>query len=120
MEEDGLMTHATEVGQYLKSQLQTHLGSLPGVLEVRGQGLLIGVELNQPCGALIGLAAEAGLLLSVTSQTNMCCPCTAIWVYLQGAIFRYRGCLSNGRAKMAALPKAATALFILAQTTTIL
>ena len=69
MEEDGLMAHATEVGQYLKSQLQTHLGSLPGVLEVRGQGLLIGVELNQPCGALIGLAAEAGLLLSVTSDT---------------------------------------------------
>ena len=69
MEEDGLMAHATAVGQYLKSQLQTHLGSLPGVLEVRGQGLLIGVELNQPCGALIGLAAEAGLLLSVTSDT---------------------------------------------------
>ena len=69
MEEDGLMAHATEIGQYLKSQLQTHLGSLPGVLEVRGQGLLIGVELNQPCGALIGLAAEAGLLLSVTSDT---------------------------------------------------
>ena len=69
MEEDGLMAHATEVGQYLKNQLQTHLGSLPGVLEVRGQGLLIGVELNKPCGALIGLAAEAGLLLSVTSDT---------------------------------------------------
>ena len=69
MEEDGLMAHATEVGQYLKSQLQAHLGSLPGVLDVRGQGLLIGVELNQPCGALIGLAAEAGLLLSVTSDT---------------------------------------------------
>ena len=69
MEEDGLIAHATEVGQYLKNQLQTHLGSLPGVLEVRGQGLLIGVELNQPCGALIGLAAEAGLLLSVTSDT---------------------------------------------------
>ena len=69
MEEDGLIAHATEVGQYLKSQLQIHLGSLPGVLEVRGQGLLIGVELNQPCGALIGLAAEAGLLLSVTSDT---------------------------------------------------
>ena len=69
MEEDGLIAHATEVGQYLKSQPQTHLGSLPGVLEVRGQGLLIGVELNKPCGALIGLAAEAGLLLSVTSDT---------------------------------------------------
>ena len=69
LEEDGLIAKATEGGQYLKSQLQTHLGSLPGVLEVRGQGLLIGVELNQPCGALIGLAAEAGLLLSVTSDT---------------------------------------------------
>ena len=69
IEEDGLLAHTTDIGNYLKAQLQAELGSLPGVLDVRGQGLMIGVELSKPCGQLIGQAAEAGLLLSVTSDT---------------------------------------------------
>ncbi len=69
MEEDGLLANATEVGGYLKSALQKALGSHPAVKEVRGQGLMIGVELDRPCGALIGLAAEAGLLISVTADS---------------------------------------------------
>lgn len=69
MEEDGLLAHATQVGDYLKAKLQTELGSIDGFVEVRGQGLMIGVELAKPCGQLIGQAAEAGLLLSVTSDT---------------------------------------------------
>ncbi|AIJ48349.1 aspartate aminotransferase family protein [Comamonas testosteroni] len=69
MEEDGLLSHTTEVGDYLKAKLQSELGSLEGFVEVRGQGLMIGVELAKPCGELIGQAAEAGLLLSVTADT---------------------------------------------------
>ncbi|MBV2164329.1 MAG: aspartate aminotransferase family protein [Comamonas sp.] len=69
MEEDALLANATRVGEHLKAQLKAQLGPLPGVLDVRGQGLLIGVELNKPCGELIGQAAAAGLLLSVTSDT---------------------------------------------------
>ena len=69
MEEDGLLSHTTEVGHYLKAKLQSELGSLEGFVEVRGQGLMIGVELAKPCGELIGQAAEAGLLLSVTADT---------------------------------------------------
>ena len=69
MEEDGLLAHATEVGDYLKAQLHAALSSLEGFVEVRGQGLMIGVELTKPCGQLIGEAAEAGLLISVTSDT---------------------------------------------------
>ena len=69
MEEDGLLAHTTEVGNYLKAQLQAALGDLEGFVEVRGQGLMIGVELTKPCGQLIGEAADAGLLLSVTSDT---------------------------------------------------
>ncbi len=69
MEEDALLANASEVGAHLKAQLQAELGSIPGVVEIRGQGLIIGVELAKPCGNLIGLAAEAGLLLSVTSET---------------------------------------------------
>lgn len=69
MEEDGLLDNATQVGAHLKARLQAELGNIPGVVEVRGQGLIIGVELNRSCGELIGQAAEAGLLLSVTSDT---------------------------------------------------
>ncbi len=69
MEEDGLLSHTTEVGEYLKAKLQAELGSLEGFVEVRGQGLMIGVELAKPCGQLIAQAAEAGLLLSVTADT---------------------------------------------------
>ena len=69
MEEDGLLAHATQVGDHLKAKLLAELGSIDGFVEVRGQGLMIGVELAKPCGQLIGQAAEAGLLLSVTSDT---------------------------------------------------
>ncbi len=69
MEEDGLLQNATTVGEHLKAALQRELGSLPGVKEIRGQGLMLGIELNKPCGALIGRAAEAGLLLSVTADS---------------------------------------------------
>ena len=69
MEEDKLLDHVTAVGAHLKAKLQSELGSLNGVVDIRGQGLMIGVELNKPCGQLIGQAAEAGLLISVTSDT---------------------------------------------------
>jgi acetylornithine aminotransferase len=39
------------------------------VVEIRGQGLMIGIELNRPCGEILGQAMEAGLLLSVTADT---------------------------------------------------
>ena len=69
MEEDGLLHNATTVGLHLKTALQHALGSLPGVKEVRGQGLMLGVELTKPCGVLVGQAAEAGLLISVTADS---------------------------------------------------
>ena len=69
MEEDKLLDNAATVGAHLKAALQRELGSLPGVKDVRGQGLMLGVELDRPCGELIGLAADAGLLLSVTADS---------------------------------------------------
>jgi len=69
MEEDGLMANAAKVGAHLKGALERELGGNPGVKEIRGQGLMIGVELNKPCGALVNRAAEAGLLLSVTADS---------------------------------------------------
>ena len=68
MEDDGLLQNAADVGAHLKAALQQALGGTPGVIEVRGQGLIIGVELDRPCGVLIDRAADAGLLLSVTAD----------------------------------------------------
>jgi acetylornithine aminotransferase len=38
------------------------------VAEIRGQGLMLGIELDRPCGELLGRAAEAGLMISVTAE----------------------------------------------------
>jgi acetylornithine/N-succinyldiaminopimelate aminotransferase len=69
MEEDGLVENAATVGAYLRAALARELGSLPGVKDIRGQGLMIGMELDRPCSVLVNRAAEAGLLISVTADT---------------------------------------------------
>ena len=70
MEEEKLLDNATKVGNYLKAALNKALAGVDGFVEVRGQGLMIGVELNKPCGELITRGAvEAGLLFSVTADT---------------------------------------------------
>ncbi|MGL6112213.1 MAG: aminotransferase class III-fold pyridoxal phosphate-dependent enzyme, partial [Rubrivivax sp.] len=68
MVEDGVMENAATVGAALKAGLERELNGVPGVVEVRGQGLMLGIELDRPCGALLGRAAEAGLMLSVTAD----------------------------------------------------
>ncbi len=69
MREDGIMENAARVGARLREGLQRELGALPGVREIRGQGLMLGVELDRPCGVLLGRAAEAGLMISVTADS---------------------------------------------------
>lgn len=68
MEEDGLLENAARVGTHLRGALQRELGGLKGVTEIRGQGLMIGMELARPCGVLTERAAQAGLLISVTAD----------------------------------------------------
>lgn len=69
IEEDALLDNAAKVGAYLKEGLQRALERVDGVKEVRGLGLMIGVELSKPCGALVGVAADSGLLISVTADS---------------------------------------------------
>ena len=69
MEEDGLLANAVKVGDHLKAALQRELGSLTGLKEIRGRGLMLGVELTIPCSELVGRAAEKGLLISVTADS---------------------------------------------------
>ncbi|RZS51880.1 aspartate aminotransferase family protein [Sphaerotilus mobilis] len=68
MEEDGLLDNAERVGAHLQKSLAEVLAGLAGVVEIRGAGLMIGIELDRPCGEILSRAMEAGLLLSVTAD----------------------------------------------------
>ena len=68
MEEDGLLANAASVGTLLRAGLERELKGVEGVVEIRGQGLMLGIALDRPCGDLLGRAAKAGLMLSVTAE----------------------------------------------------
>ena len=72
MESEGLLANAAAVGQHLKDALAGALAAdiaAGGVKEIRGQGLMLGIELAKPCGVLVQRALDVGLLLSVTADT---------------------------------------------------
>ncbi len=68
MEEDRLLANAITVGNFLLQGLHQRLGQVAGVVEIRGQGLIIGIELNKSCGVLVQRALEQGLLINVTAD----------------------------------------------------
>jgi acetylornithine aminotransferase len=71
VEEDGLLANAAGVGELLMGALKQGLTgevATGGVVEFRGQGLMIGIELDRPCGVLLQRAADAGLMISVTAE----------------------------------------------------
>ena len=69
MEADGLLANAASVGTALTTALLEGLTGVDGFVEVRGKGLMLGIVLDRPCGVLLGRAADAGLLLSVTADS---------------------------------------------------
>ena len=69
MEEDGLLDNAASVGGWLKEAFASELGSVPGFVEVRGQGLMLGIVLDRPCGDLVKSALDAGLVINVTADS---------------------------------------------------
>jgi acetylornithine/N-succinyldiaminopimelate aminotransferase len=72
MEEEGLLENAATVGVHLvaalSEALNTELAS-GAVKEIRGMGLMLGIDLAKPCGALVGQCADNGLLISVTADS---------------------------------------------------
>jgi acetylornithine aminotransferase len=72
MEEDGLLANAARTGEHLRAALTRALAeeiAVGSVRELRGQGLMIGIALSKPCGALVGQCADNGLLISVTADS---------------------------------------------------
>ena len=68
MEDDCLLDNAARVGARLMGSFEREFAGLAGVKEVRGAGLMIGIELDRPCTELLTRACDAGLLISVTAE----------------------------------------------------
>ena len=68
MEQDKLLAHAESLGQFIRQGLADALNGVNGVREIRGQGLIIGIELDKPCGDLVKQALAKGLLTNVTAD----------------------------------------------------
>jgi acetylornithine/N-succinyldiaminopimelate aminotransferase len=67
IEAEGLCEQAAAMGSRLLDGLRNRLGGLPGVQDIRGLGLMIGIELERPCGGLVSRALNEGLLINVTA-----------------------------------------------------
>lgn len=68
IESDGLLARAAMLGASLRDQFGAALSGVAGVVEVRGNGLMLGIELDRPCGDIVKMALEAGLLVNVTAD----------------------------------------------------
>ena len=68
MEEEGLLANATKMGAIVKNGFSQALQGVAGVKEVRGAGLMLGIELDRPCTAIVPLALDAGIFTNVTQE----------------------------------------------------
>jgi len=67
IEGEALALHAGAIGALLLEGLRSELADLPGVVAIRGRGLMIGIELDRPCTELVEIALDHGLLINVTA-----------------------------------------------------
>jgi acetylornithine aminotransferase len=68
MANEGLLANAERMGEVIRGTLREALSGVSGVASIRGMGLMIGVELDRPCGELVRHALDAGLLINVTAD----------------------------------------------------
>jgi len=66
---ENLCEKADSMGNYLQQQLGKQLEGCESVVDIRGQGLMLAVELNTPCAGLVDKAAKKGLLINVTAES---------------------------------------------------
>ena len=69
IEQDKLMANAIRQGENIRAGMAAALAGVPGLLEIRGEGLMIGIQLDRPCGELVQQALDAGLLINVTAES---------------------------------------------------
>src|SRR5574340_619749 len=68
-EEEKLLDNARVRGEAIRAGLRQALDGVRGVVDIRGEGMMIGIELDRPCGELVAVARDAGVLINVTSDT---------------------------------------------------
>jgi acetylornithine aminotransferase len=68
IEDEKLMANAAAQGERIRAGFARELAGVPGVVAIRGQGLMIGIELDRPCGDLVRRALDARLLINVTQE----------------------------------------------------
>ena len=68
IEAEALMANAQAQEARIREGLTQALAGLSGVREIRGRGLMLGIELDRPCGEIVGQALQAGLVLNVTAD----------------------------------------------------
>lgn len=68
IESENLLENAKLRGEAIRAGLREALAGVHGVVDIRGVGMMIGVELDRPCGELVGVARDAGVLINVTSD----------------------------------------------------
>lgn len=69
IEQDDLLERAKELGNAIRGGLREALDGVAGLVDIRGDGLMIGIELDRPCGELVKLGIDAGLLINVTADS---------------------------------------------------
>ncbi|WP_324778907.1 acetylornithine transaminase [Thiobacillus sedimenti] len=69
IEEERLLDNVKLRGEAIRAGLRDALAGVHGVVDIRGEGMMIGVELDRPCGELVAVARDAGVLINVTSDT---------------------------------------------------
>ncbi len=68
LEKGKFAERAASLGKQLLAKLKTKLGEIRGVKEIRGQGLMLAIELDRPCKELLQRALESGILINVTAE----------------------------------------------------
>ncbi len=68
IEKEGLLANAAKAGAIIKDGLAREFAGTAGVKEIRGMGLMLGIELDRPCGDIVRRALEAGLVINVTAD----------------------------------------------------
>ena len=68
LEEDNLLTRAAVLGERIRARFAAQLAGQAGVVDIRGSGLMIGIELDRSCAALVASGLVAGILINVTAE----------------------------------------------------
>jgi acetylornithine/N-succinyldiaminopimelate aminotransferase len=71
LQEEQLIQNAKQIGDYLVQGFQQQLEGHAKVKNIRGKGMMIGIELTQACAELVAAAADKGLLLNVTAGSTI-------------------------------------------------